>query len=59
MGLMRNACRILADKHQKKILFGRLRRRWEDCIEMNFKEILYEGVDWIYLLRIGTSGELL
>jgi hypothetical protein len=28
-------------------------------IEINLKEIGYEGVDWIYLAQVGTSDELL
>jgi hypothetical protein len=30
--------------------------RWEDNIKMEFKEIDWEGRDW---MRIGTSGRLL
>jgi hypothetical protein len=38
---------------------GRPRRRWEDGIRMDFREIdwgMWIGFDW---LRIGTGGEVL
>jgi hypothetical protein len=28
---------------------GRTRRRWEDNIKMDLKEIVWENVDWIHL----------
>jgi hypothetical protein len=28
---------------------GRPRRRWEDNIRINLREIVWEGVDWINL----------
>jgi hypothetical protein len=33
---------------------GRPRRRWEDNIKMDLREIGWGGMDW---LRIGTNGE--
>jgi len=30
---------------------GRYRRRWEDNIEMDIKEIIWEGVDWIHMAQ--------
>jgi type II secretory pathway pseudopilin PulG len=33
------------------ILFVRYTQRWEDNIEMYFKEILYQCVDWIPLAQ--------
>jgi hypothetical protein len=33
----------------------RPRRRWEDNIRMDLREIGWGGMDWIDLLRIGTS----
>jgi hypothetical protein len=38
---------------------GRPRRRWEDSIKMDLREIGFGGVDWIIGLRIGTGGGLL
>jgi hypothetical protein len=51
---------VFVTKHytQKRPL-GRPRRRWEDGIIMDLREIgwgLWIGFDW---LKIGTSGELL
>jgi hypothetical protein len=35
----RNACKILFRKRDRKRSLGRLRRRWEDNIELDLKEI--------------------
>lgn len=35
--------------------FVRSRRRWEDNIEMNHREVSWEGVDWIHLT--GNRGK--
>jgi hypothetical protein len=32
---------------------------WVDNIKMVLREIGWDGMDWIYLARIGTSEELL
>jgi hypothetical protein len=48
-GEKRNACRILVGKTEGKRPLGRTRRRWEDIIRMDLREIGW----W---LRIGTSG---
>jgi hypothetical protein len=42
MGEIRNAY---------KILRGRPRRVWEDNIRMDFREIGWEGVDWIHRVQ--------
>jgi hypothetical protein len=34
-------------------------RRWVDNIKMDLREIGWDGVDWVDLLRIGTIGGLL
>jgi hypothetical protein len=36
-----------------------LRRRWEDNIRMELREIGWEGEDWMNFLRIRTRGVLL
>jgi hypothetical protein len=46
-----------AYKPEGKRPLGRPRRRWEDNIKMDLREIGWGGMDWIDL--IGTSGELL
>jgi hypothetical protein len=45
MGEMRNSYNILVGKPEGKRPFGRPKRRWEDNIGMNFREIGWEGVD--------------
>jgi hypothetical protein len=43
---------------ERKKPLGRPRRRWVDNIKMDFREIGWNGMDWIGLiwLKIGTSG---
>jgi hypothetical protein len=50
MGKMRNAYTILVRKPQRKRPLGRPRRRWEDNIRMDIREIGL-GVDWIHLAQ--------
>jgi hypothetical protein len=38
---------------ERKKQLGRYRRRWEDVIKRNFKEIGSEGVNWIQLAQNG------
>jgi hypothetical protein len=49
MGEMRNAYKILVGKPEEKRPFGRPRRRCEDNIRMDLREIGWESVDWINL----------
>jgi hypothetical protein len=51
IGAKRNAYRILVERHEGNRPLGRPRRRWEDNIELNLKEIGWESVDWIYVAR--------
>jgi hypothetical protein len=46
-GEKRNAYRILVGKPEGKIPLGRPRRRWEDNIKMDLREIGWGGMDWI------------
>jgi hypothetical protein len=58
-GEKRNAYRILVGKSEGKRQLGRPRRRWEDNIKMDLREIgwvVWTGLIWF---RIGTSGGLL
>jgi hypothetical protein len=60
MGEMRNANKILVGKSEWKSPLGRPRRRYEDDIRMNFREIGWECVWTAFIwLRIGTIGGLL
>jgi hypothetical protein len=59
MGEGRNVYRVLVGKPEGKRPLERRRRRWEDGIKMEFREIgwgVWSGFSW---LRIGTVGGLL
>jgi hypothetical protein len=45
----RNAYRILVGKPEGRRPIGRPRRRWVDNIKMDLREILWDGLDWIYM----------
>jgi hypothetical protein len=42
----------LVGKPEWKRPLGRLRRRWEDNIRMNLREIVWEDVDWMHLAQV-------
>jgi hypothetical protein len=44
---MRNAYNILVGKPEGKRSLGRTRRRWEDNIRMDRRDIGWEDVDWM------------
>jgi hypothetical protein len=47
----RNAYNILVGKQESKRPLQIRRSRWEDEIKMYLEELIYEGVDWIYLAQ--------
>jgi hypothetical protein len=51
MAAKRNAYRILVGKPEGKRPLGRPRRRWVDNIKMDHKDIGWDGMDWIDLVR--------
>jgi hypothetical protein len=51
MGEGRNVYKVLVGKPEGKRLLGRPRRRWEDGIRMDLREIGWESVEWIYLAQ--------
>jgi hypothetical protein len=51
MGEKRNAYRILVGKPEGKRLLGRPRRRWVDNINIDLREIGWDGIDWIDLAQ--------
>jgi hypothetical protein len=57
---MKCAYNILVGKPEGKRTLGRPRRRWEDNMRMDLREIGWGGVWTGFIwLRIGTSGGLL
>ncbi|KAJ4435467.1 hypothetical protein ANN_18083 [Periplaneta americana] len=51
MGEFRNAYRVLVGRPEGKRLLGRPRRRWEDNIKMDLREVGYDDRDWINLAQ--------
>jgi hypothetical protein len=52
MGEGRNVYRVLVGKPERKSPLGRPRRRWEDGIKMDLREIGWGGgVEWILLAQ--------
>jgi hypothetical protein len=51
MGEVRGAYNILVGRPEGRRQLGRLRRRWEDNIKMDIKEIGFGDVGWIHLAQ--------
>jgi hypothetical protein len=51
MGEWRGAYRALVGKPEGRRPLGRPRRRWEDNIKMDLREVGREGADWIDLAQ--------
>jgi hypothetical protein len=51
MGEDRDVYRVLVGKPERKRPLGRPRRRWEDNIKMNLKEVGGGGGDWMELAQ--------
>jgi hypothetical protein len=51
MGEGRNMYRVLVGKPEGKRSLERPRRRWEDGIKMDLREIGWGGVEWIHLAQ--------
>ncbi|KAJ4446810.1 hypothetical protein ANN_13508 [Periplaneta americana] len=51
MGESRNAYRVLVGRPEGKRPLGRPRRRWEDNIKVDLREVGYDGRDWINLAQ--------
>jgi hypothetical protein len=47
----RNVYRVLTEKPEGKRPLGRPRRRWEDGIRIDLREIRWGSVDWIQLAQ--------
>jgi hypothetical protein len=51
MGERRGAYRALVGKPEGRRPLGRPRRRWEDNIRMDLREVGWGGMDWINLAQ--------
>jgi hypothetical protein len=51
MGERRSAYRALVGKPEGRRSLGRPRRRWEDNIKMDLREVGWGGMDWINLAQ--------
>jgi hypothetical protein len=51
MGERRGAYRALVWKREGRRPVGRPRRRWEDNIKMDLREVGWAGMDWINLAQ--------
>jgi hypothetical protein len=59
MGERRDAYRALVGKPEGRRPLGRPRRRWENNIKMDLREVGWGSWTGSIWLRIGTGGELL
>jgi hypothetical protein len=50
-GVTWNAYRVFMGKAERKRPLGRPRRRWENNIKMDLREIGWDGMDWIDLAQ--------
>jgi hypothetical protein len=55
----KKAYKVLVGKPEGKRPLGRTRRRWEDGIRMDLREIGLAGVDWIRMAQNRVGGGLL
>jgi hypothetical protein len=51
MGEGRGVYRVLVGRPENKRPVGRPRRRWEDNIKMDLREIWIDGANWIQLAQ--------
>jgi hypothetical protein len=49
MGEMRNSYNILGEKSEGKRPFGRPRRKWEDNIRVDLREMGLKNVGWVHM----------
>jgi hypothetical protein len=52
MGEVRDAYNVLVGRPEGRRPLGRPRRRWEDNINMDLREICFGDVDWIHLALV-------
>jgi hypothetical protein len=54
MGEGRYVYRVLVERPEGKRPLGRSRRRWEDNIKMDLREIGIDGANWLQLAQDGV-----
>jgi hypothetical protein len=59
MGEGRVVCGILVGRPESKRLLGRPRRRLENKIKLDFRDIGIDGTNWIQLAQVGYRGGLM
>jgi len=59
LGERRGAYRDLVGKRKVERRPERPRRRWEDNIKMDFQEVGWRSMHWIFWLSTGTGGGFL
>jgi hypothetical protein len=59
MGEVRGAYNILVGRPEGRKPLGRTRRRWEDNIIMDLRDIGFEDADWIHLAQDRDSWRAL
>jgi hypothetical protein len=47
----RVVCRVVVGKPEGKRPLGRLRRRWQDNIKMDFQEVVWGCTNWVDLAQ--------
>jgi hypothetical protein len=57
IGEERGVYRVLVGRSECKRSLGRPRRRWEDNIEMDLREMEIDGANWIRLAREGQMAD--
>jgi hypothetical protein len=56
MGERRGVYRILVGRPERRGPLGRPRRRWEDNIKLNLREIRIDETNWILLAQDKVQG---
>jgi hypothetical protein len=46
------AHRVLVGRPERKRPHGRPRYGWENNIKMDLQEVVYEGINWIYVAQV-------
>jgi hypothetical protein len=59
MGERRGVYRVLVGRPEGKRPLGRPRRRWEESIKLELREIGMDGANWIRMVKDRSSGGLL